>query len=141
MFEQLNGLADKRKAAVEAFQAEAKTLIEPTLKEFMVAHPSIKAVCWTQYTPFFNDGDSCVFGLHGVACTATGEDDDGPHGDGWHECYGEPEDGIAKADWEAVKALENTLGGLEDELQALFGDHTKVIVTKSGVTTEEYEHD
>lgn len=29
----------------------------------ILAHPGVKGVAWRQYTPYFNDGDECEFGV------------------------------------------------------------------------------
>ena len=31
---------------------------------FAKTDPRIQAISWTQYTPYFNDGDSCTFSAH-----------------------------------------------------------------------------
>lgn len=61
--------------ALEKFQ-EAKANYDRIVKElgsqimadvftpFWEAHPEVVAVRWTQYTPYFNDGDPCVFHVH-----------------------------------------------------------------------------
>jgi len=34
-------------------------------KEFFEKHPEVKFVTWTQFTPYFNDGEPCVFSMYG----------------------------------------------------------------------------
>ena len=69
------------------------------------------------------------------------EEDEGPHGGlelwgAWNkktevspECYTD------------MKALESGLGSMEDFMQAIFGDHCWIQVTKVGIEVQEYEHD
>lgn len=42
--------------------------------------PNTKSICWIQYTPYFNDGDTCVFSVGDIFFNAEklpyGEDDD-----------------------------------------------------------------
>lgn len=45
--------AEAQKKASELFSKEARTLFEQ--------FPMVKSVTWTQYTPFFNDGEECTF--------------------------------------------------------------------------------
>jgi hypothetical protein len=141
MLEALKGLGDRRAAAAKAFEAEAQEIVKPCLQEFMTKHPSVKAIGWAQYTPYFNDGDPCTFSLRGLHASAMDEREEDLYGDGWHEIYGDPEEGFAAEDWQALKDLEGALGSLEDELHAVFGDHVRVIVTPDGVDVEEYSHD
>jgi hypothetical protein len=146
MLEALKGLSERRVAAVKAFQEEAQKVVQPTLQEFMRAHPAIKAVGWTQYTPYFNDGDACVFSVHGLYASTKDERDDSLYDDAtWDEVYSYkgatiPE-GLSETDWKDLNELSEALSGMEDELEAIFGDHVKVIVTTEGVEVEEYEHD
>ena len=87
---------------------------------------------WTQYTPHFNDGDACVFGLHGVYLFKSKEDFDNAEDslydcEGAEECYGQEP--------------ETSLSEVEELLQASFGDHAQVSVTREKIDIEEYEHD
>lgn len=141
MLEALQGLSERRQAAVKAFQEEAQAIVKPCLQEFMEKHPAIKAVGWAQYTPYFNDGDACVFGRHGLHASIVDERAETLYGDGWAEVYGNKEEGFSDLDWEDMKALDKALDGLSDELEAVFGDHVSVIVTSGGVEVEEYKHD
>lgn len=137
----LGELSAKRKAIEDAAREQAKAILAPGLKEFMEAHPSVKAIGWTQYTPHFNDGDPCTFGVHGLHASASDERDDDFYGEGWHELYGKTAEGFSNESWAALHELEKALTGAEPELEAAFGDHVRVIVTRDGVDIEEYSHD
>lgn len=61
-------------------------------KEFatLLSFPEFGAIRWRQYTPYFNDGDACVFGVHGVSAQLVGvtvpedeADDYSEEGDGY----------------------------------------------------------
>ena len=63
-------LVDLQNAAIKeyesvklAFQAKMKAEFEPIFQEFFKAFPEIKMIAWTQYTPYFNDGEACVFDI------------------------------------------------------------------------------
>ena len=43
---------------------ESSKLISKGFKEVFKKHPELKSFSWTQYTPYFNDGDECVFNAH-----------------------------------------------------------------------------
>lgn len=43
---------------------ESSKLISKGFKEVFKKHPDLKSFSWTQYTPYFNDGDECVFSAH-----------------------------------------------------------------------------
>jgi hypothetical protein len=142
MLEALKGLSERRAAAVKAFQEEAQEVVKPTLQEFMRAHPAIKAVGWSQYTPYFNDGDACTFRVNDLYASTKDERSDSLYDDDcWNELWGEPPEGYTPEDWEALKELNKAMQGMEAELEAVFGDHVQVIVTAEGVEVEEHEHD
>lgn len=43
---------------------ESSKLISKGFKEIFKKHPELESFSWTQYTPYFNDGDECVFNAH-----------------------------------------------------------------------------
>jgi ribosome-associated translation inhibitor RaiA len=40
---------------------ESEKLISKGFKEIFKKYPDLKSFSWTQYTPYFNDGDECIF--------------------------------------------------------------------------------
>ena len=52
-----------------------------------LAVAEIEAVRWRAYTPYFNDGDPCVFGIRGAEAKFVADNQGGDSGDGWHEIY------------------------------------------------------
>jgi hypothetical protein len=130
----------------------------------------VKAVRWYQYTPYFNDGEPCVFGVHGVYFNVDGDYSDeedyenearGEHGDGfvgdWDNAFsdifgGRSYDPLNK--WTEVPGSNPELGkkvkdlqkAIEDgthfvEMANLFGDHARVTATTTKFIVDEYEHD
>lgn len=51
-------------------QADPAKLIEALDK--LLAHPKVSKVRWTQYTPYFNDGEACEFSTHGAEVSLAG---------------------------------------------------------------------
>lgn len=51
------------------FRLEAADLFKIVTKEFFEKNPGITAMYWTQYTPYFNDGDVCEFRVNEVHFT------------------------------------------------------------------------
>lgn len=136
----LADLSSKRRAIEEEARKQAQEILAPGLKQFLHDHPDVEAIRWEQYTPYFNDGEECVFGVGELHYKLVGAEED----DEEFEClstYGKPE-GFDQQPWFiALSELEAALSGSEDELKAAFGDHVRVIVTKEGVDVEEYSHD
>lgn len=66
-----NQILKKIKSEIEVFDAKKKTLLAELQTEFpgmfvsiFEQAPTLKSFGWTQYTPYFNDGDTCEFGVH-----------------------------------------------------------------------------
>lgn len=65
MFEGLDELK-KAKAEYDAvMKKKGEKVVRASIKEFFTIHPEVKALRWTQYTPYFNDGEPCIFGYSG----------------------------------------------------------------------------
>lgn len=126
--------------------AKVTDLLKATLQKFLKETPEIKMVTWLQYTPYFNDGDPCVFQVHGFEFVGeqqlSHDEDDNGYCDGISTYRYHPEDGISRETWERCKKLDTALTQLDDDFfQTIFGDHCRVSVTTKGVDVQEYEHD
>lgn len=159
-------LVKKQEELTRQFQTEARAIFKETFKLFFEKSPGVKAVIWTQYTPYFNDGEECVFSVNDPTFTnATGDD--------VHEVnYGEYE-GDNEGVWAAelylltgntewarnIQASVEKAGGgvdtkacrqlaemiqsstMEDLMKTMFGNHVKVIATEEGFSVDDYDHD
>jgi hypothetical protein len=56
-----NELKAKIAEAKKQMEETAKTAFNDMAKEFFAANPTVLAFGWTQYTPYWNDGDVCTF--------------------------------------------------------------------------------
>lgn len=128
-------------AEIERLKEEAnergKVAFSAACKELFAMHPSLEAIRWNQYTPYFCDGDPCEFGVNDVYIKLHGDDDGGDYEDGFLDGYQCSEE-VQKIllDCCAVHGMLTS-----DTFLALFGDHVEVTVTADGVDTSEYEHD
>lgn len=137
----------------ENFCVTMRNSMKQFFVEFFKENPSINAVIWTQYTPYFNDGDACEFSVNGPCFTnALGEDlnDISP----WGEYDGENDnlwvfhsyddiDPDLKINKRSIEFLDIMLQSenMSEIMLKTFGDHSKVIATSDGFEIEEYEHD
>jgi hypothetical protein len=136
--------------------------IEDLYDEFQAAFASgVKAITWNQYTPYFNDGDTCEFSVgeyyvttsDAVAASwlqdeypdAEDSDGDGSYYDyqkPWYSSYSKTEyphpDGISIQDWPELSIQQ---GAYELAMLSTFGDHTQVVVTPTRVIQFEYDHE
>lgn len=139
---QLQEAVERSQALKAEMLVQAKALVKPALQSFMEENQEITCIHWRQYTPYFNDGDACVFSLHGVHfCTVLDEVADAEDGfEAWGDKNFHPEQ-IPDRLYGECRTLTKLLESMKDELEDIFGDHVKVIVTPTGVEVEEYEHD
>jgi hypothetical protein len=133
--------------------------LEPLLRA-VLDDDTIIEFGWTQYTPYFNDGDPCIFRV----CTpwfrtvddADVEDTYALEADNYHPSLGERPgryvdgayvvgayEGPDEARYERVQALASAIegGAFEHVLLDAFGDHCSVVVKRDGITVDEYSHD
>lgn len=52
---------------------DGQKLLVSSLKSLFKKHKTFKNFSWTQYTPYFNDGDPCTFGVNKDYLTIDGE--------------------------------------------------------------------
>ena len=214
-------LQEQINALNKQMQETSKELMKEAFREFFEKYQSVvDNVYWTQYTPHFNDGEACEFGVNDVfillkddeeACDYEGSSisdkkdianlketiaeieawekdpmtaarkhqsnyikkynrdpfaqDRYSYGNNrgkssdelmreWKPHYGTKENYLEqlafaenlvskfpdlKKDLGDVKAMISNID--ENLMRAMFGDHAKVIVSKTGIEIEEYDHD
>jgi hypothetical protein len=207
-FKQLNA---QMEAARKEMQEKSTGFVELACKQFFDACPEVEAVTWTQYTPYFNDGETCEFSVHEKYFILVGDKDpDDYEGSviynekdlakaekdlaeavaytndpiAWAEKYkrefrarygreyssgyysSQPKpypsdpaeaqerideikeflakhpDGTMERIETAFKTLSRALNLIdEDIMQAIYGDHVRVTITRAGTEIDEYNHD
>lgn len=117
------------KAEVERLRNEmalvAKDVILDSIRPIFEKYPELQSVSWTQYTPYFNDGDACTFGIGLVTANF------------------EPEQEEEWKDWcdvsRQVESLLEEIG--EDTLNLVFGDGFEIKIGRDGSYEKDtYEH-
>lgn len=126
-------LAARDKLVKDAFHEGARVLFK--------AHPILKRFQWTQYTPHYNDGDTCHFTVN--------RDRQFDFGSGDLE-------ELTYYDWDprtqksTTRDTPKTRAGHavgeflelfnDDMLEEMFGDHKEITVTSEGVEVGVYDH-
>jgi 5'-3' exonuclease len=130
--EQYKGLRDQIVDLRKQMQVDAKQILQDGLREIFDQFPEVESIGWKQYTPYFNDGDECIF-----RCYADEPDINGNCG--WELSYHEETELLAPAQKAASKILEV----IEDEdYKIMFGDHALITIHRDGtIDVEEYVHD
>lgn len=135
------------------------------LMQAVLDDPTIIEFGWTQYTPYFNDGDPCVFGVSGEIWVRTTADEevDSTYGLEVGRYGGHPSLGGIERTWNEERrtylmgryagsdearylrcmALNAAIEGGEflDVLLDAFGDHAEITVRKEGINVGFYSHD
>jgi hypothetical protein len=121
-------------------------------------NPKLKSFGWTQYTPYFNDGDTCYFSANTDYLYINGEQEDeaswsqekkviswGTYNRDKRAYEGRIEqdnpDYIPELAEASAKVKKFLSVFDKDFYQLQFGDHVQVTVTENGIETEGYEHD
>jgi hypothetical protein len=163
--EEFDKLIAERQELNKRFQEKAQEVFKETTKEFFEKNPGITAVIWTQYTPYFNDGETCTFGVGDPYFTnADGEDMedvtsygeyDGDNEEVWSESSwslssdseyarknreGKDMSGIDIASVDHFSSMIQS-SEMEDIMLMMFGDHARVTATREGFEVDEYDHD
>lgn len=112
-------LTELKKLIVQATEAELKIAFLEIFKKF----PDLKTFAWTQYTPYFNDGEPCYFSVNTYSIEINGNWDSG-------------NSKIEKAVTEVLERIDS------ETMETLFGDHVQVTVNWDGsIKTSEHSHD
>lgn len=121
-------------------------------KEVFDLYPGVQAIGWSQYTPYFNDGDPCVFR---VGCPTIKVDEQ--FAENFEPVLSEYAEDFYEVSSYSVKnnpnytsildlgnlltSLEGLLGTFENFVQEEYGDGVWVTITRDGVEVTEYRHD
>jgi hypothetical protein len=115
-------------------------------KFFQIAFKNLPAkvtkLSWTQYTPHFNDGEPCVFGIHGVYFVLDGVSPEYRRHEGndvWHLSYHKH---ITEGEMKVLNEFEGQLNEISTILNIAFGDGVQVTLDREGnLEVEDYDHD
>jgi len=146
-----------KKLKEEMLEESNKIFTEMT-KVIFEDHPKVKSFGWNQFTPYFNDGETCTFSANVDYIYINGicvDDSDwvsektitnyGTWNRETKKYEGRTEVSNLNYDSELVKANDEIREFLynfdEDFFMDQFGDHAEVTVTLEGVSVDEYEHD
>ena len=123
---------DKKK---RAFQKDCQDSLHSLYLQLFAAYPDLEAVSFTGYTPYFCDGDECVYSVNSYTAAVTF------NGISYGECE---DDALTKG------KIEDSWGDFVKILDAIpseifltsYGDHCKTTIKRDlTVDSEEYEHD
>jgi len=117
-------LNEMRDQYYKALQAEGSDAIIEECQAFFEKNPDIKALGWLQYTPSFNDGEPCTFGVGELHVTTEDNYED-----------------LDLYEWEYCSDddLYGNILSNEDLLLTVFGDDKQIIITRDGIDISYYD--
>lgn len=146
----IDQLAEELTALKKEFQEKSKETLKEIFKLFFQNNPQVKAVVWSQYTPYFNDGDPCTFSVYDIEYFLEEPFDyyEGFSSGSWYK----PAEGkvgtagLTQKELDVIHANFNSfvkfLYKLDDSAYLdMFGDHSLITATKDGFEVNEYYHD
>lgn len=115
---------------IDSAKEELKKIFYKESKKFFQKYNYLKSYGWTQYTPYWNDGDVCEFSVYA--------DPDSIYIN--NKSYYDIED------VETFKEITSDIIGFlrlfdNDEFQYIFGDHCKITIYPSKIQIDSYSHD
>lgn len=156
-------LAEAQRKMEQQIKEQGEAAMVEYFRDVFAAYPELHGVQWEQYTPYFNDGDECIFGVHEPEFDVTGEGNfvdsyDLYEGTEWSAT--EPTDApggsyvtdtgregsyrfhVAKnahPAYPAVSQVSHDLQANDQILKFAFGDHAQITVTREGIKVTEYQ--
>jgi hypothetical protein len=133
-------------------------IFEDFYKYIFEKYPTLESFGWTQYTPYFNDGDTCIFSVNTDYISVNDEYVDEAkwssevnviNWGNWNrelKVYEgrveEPNPNYDPVLTAASNEITNFLGNFDNDFYlSKFGDHASITVTKDGVDISDYDHD
>ena len=116
ILQKIQELEMKRNTLMTELETEFLSLFKPIFEKYS----DIRTISWHQYTPYFNDGDECTFGVYTEYFQINDEEVE-------HE-----------ANNEILKIFSQIP---EDYYKEIFGDHAEITLTSSEISIKEYYHD
>lgn len=133
-------------------------------KKLFKTYPELKSFGWCQYTPYFMDGEPCVFFASTEYFIVNGFDQEGDVRDetapgeiniiaGSYEKHSSWNKETKKMEYKKNEFYDPRFEKIIDEIQSLlnipetndflewFGDHAFVEITKSGISVSGYDHE
>lgn len=164
----INNFNKKRDEFRKNMMAEFSELLQSYAKLYFERHPVAQSFGWVQYTPSFNDGDPCEFGIYEACLNGVGGYTSKYDGKRYLEMYGDmsieldgktyhldegdldrfktsnnPEevrifDLVFNAFYEAEDFKSNVVENSLDIVQAIFEQPAKIFVNRDGTVQKEY---
>jgi len=133
-------------------------IFEDFYKYIFEKYPTLESFGWSQYTPYFNDGDTCIFSVNTDYISVNDEYVDEAkwssevnviNWGNWNrelKVYEgrveQPNPNYDPVLTAASNEITNFLGNFDNDFYlSKFGDHAEITVTKSEIKISDHDHD
>lgn len=138
----IQDILNKKRDFLQELRDFGQEALKAEFRKFFDEHPNVVGLRWSQYTPYFNDGEPCEFAVHDFNFKFEGTPEDAEDEDGYEYVYDHSSAKSTPGQRAAKRWVRQNLESIDDEVfQASFGDHVKVTATREGFTVEEYDHE
>lgn len=149
IFEDLDALTAEMEVFRTEYRRKGEAKLRDAFRAFLDAYPQVHSLTVVGLVPYFNDGDPCEFYIRDVYLTGSSRPADAdpasPEDDSDYDTCLYDDAWIGDMPEEidsARRRLSRILHNMEDVLQAVFGSHFIVTVTRDKLVIEEYtDHD
>lgn len=152
----------EKKSEIENLNTEltkfSSGIFEDFYKYIFEKYTRLESFGWTQYTPYFNDGDTCVFHANTDYLIINGDYVDESNWISpiniisWGNWNSESKSYVDRVEEEnknfdknlsdATNEIIDFLSNFDNDFYLRkFGDHAEIIVTRNGVDISDYDHD
>lgn len=114
------------KVAKEQFIENVKAIFVEEAKKFFEDNPGVESIYWTQYTPYWNDGEECTFSRHDHDFT-----------------YFDDVEDKRNTEYRAFDSeFSVVIDRIPNEIYLdMFGDHVEVSISRDGINVQGYNHE
>lgn len=137
--------------AKKKFIEQVREEIGKEFKRIFTENPRLKCISWTQYTPYFNDGDPCIFRKNDFSFSSFVPEetyyDEVEEGGFYEDCISEyyikHNEMPLGINWMNLVEFDKVCSSSEivEVFHELFGDHAWIKATIDGFDVEDYDHD
>jgi hypothetical protein len=157
-FDEFKSKIDHYNKTVKTLRGELAGHLKATLQGLLDELPNVESFVFEAYTPYFNDGEPCVYTVHGPRVHFKQMSEEVKNS----FKYGIDEDGISRycldtTGWgknlkftnpvqapiaEPLQTLSERIESIpKDVLLAAFDDHKRIRVSRQKVEVEDYDHE
>lgn len=107
---------------------KSREVFKEVSQELFETYKKLESFSWTQYTPYFNDGDECIFRVSEYSIKL-------------NEIHTEDEvrEDVRGAESDVKKLIKAVN---KNSMKDIFGDHSEITIHRDGkITVSDYEHD